>query len=131
MESFDTWSTKQYTDAWLTTDSFPPTWIAQLNKSPKRFFPESGCNEQINLLHTENRASMHRKNAQDFSTQFLRASFPTNSHKGKSNFSVLNEAANLKAQLNQMLYFSTKFKKTGCLRNNSCHAGKALTVTGF
>ena len=50
---------------------------------------------------------MHKKDAQDLSTQLLMASFLTSSYKGRSKFSVLNETENLKARLNRMLYFST------------------------
>ena len=46
---------------------------------------------------------MHKKDAQDLSTQFLMASFLTSSHEGRSKFSVLNETENLKARLNGML----------------------------
>ena len=84
--------------------------MAQLNKSLNSFSPRSGYNEQIDLLHTEDRARMHKKDAQDLSTQFLMASFLTSSHKGRSKFSVLNETENIKARLNEMLYFSTKFR---------------------
>ena len=84
--------------------------MAQLNKSLNSFSPKSGYNEQIDLLHTEDRARMHKKDAQDLSTQFLMASFLTSSHKGRSKFSVLNETENIKARLNEMLYFSTKFR---------------------
>ena len=84
--------------------------MAQLNKSLNSFSPRSGYNEQIDILHTEDRARMHKKDAQDLSTQFLMASFLTSSHKGRSKFSVLNETENIKARLNEMLYFSTKFR---------------------
>ena len=84
-----------------------------LNKSLKSFSPDSGYNEQIDLLHTEDSARMHKKDAQDLSTQFLMASFLTSSHKGRSKFSVLIETENLKARRNGMLYFSAKFRKTG------------------
>ena len=57
---------------------------------------------------------MHKKDAQDLSTQFSMASFLTSSHEGRSKFRVLNETENLKARLNGMLYFSPKFRKTGC-----------------
>ena len=95
----------------MTNDRLQP-WMN--DKSLKSFSPESGCNEQIDLLYTEGRARMHKKDAQDLSTQFLMTSFLTSSQKGRSKFSVLNETENLKARLYGMLYFSTKFKKTGC-----------------
>ena len=57
----------------------------------------SGYNEQIDLLHTEDRARMYKKDAQDLSAQFLIVSFLASSHKGRSKFSVLNETENLKA----------------------------------
>ena len=88
--------------------------MAQLNKSLNNFSPETGYNEQIDLLHTEDRARMHKKDAQDLSTQFLMASFLTSSHKGRSKFSVLSETEDLKARLNGMLDFSAKVRKTGC-----------------
>ena len=83
--------------------------MTQLNKYLNSFSPESGYNEQIDLLHTVDRARMHKKDAHDLSTQFLMASFVTSSHKGRSKFSVLSETENLKARLNGLLYFSTKF----------------------
>ena len=85
-----------------------------LNKSLKSFCPESGYNEQIGLLHTEDRARMHKKDAQDLSTQLIMASFLTSLHKGRSKFSVLNETENLKARLNGMFYFPTKLSNTAC-----------------
>ena len=54
--------------------------MTQLNKSLNSFSPESGYNEQIDLLHTEDRARMHKKDTQDLSTQFLMASFLTKVH---------------------------------------------------
>ena len=88
--------------------------MTQLNKYLNRFSPESGYNELIDLLHTEDRARMHKEDAQVLSTQFSMASFLTSSHKGRLKFSVLNETENLKARLNGILHFSTKFRKTGC-----------------
>ena len=111
----------------MTSDRLPP-WMN--DKSLKSFSPESGYNEQIDLLHTEDRARMHKKDAHDLSTQFLMTSFLTSSHKGRSKFGVLNETENLKARLNGMLYFSTKFKRLD-VHNNSCYAGKAYRMTGF
>ena len=118
---------------WLTSDRLAASlgWMILLNKSLKSFSSGSGWNKQIDLLHTEDRARMHKKDAQNLSTQFLTASFLTSSHKGRSKFSVLNETENLKARLNKMLYFSKKFRKTADVHNNSCYAGKAHMMTGF
>ena len=44
--------------------------MTQLDKSLNSFSPESGCNEKIDLLHTEDRARIHKKDAQDLSTVF-------------------------------------------------------------
>ena len=71
--------------------------MTQLNKYLNSFSPESGYNEQIDLLHTEDRARMHKKDVQDLFTQFLMASFFTSLHKGRSKFIMLNETENLKA----------------------------------
>ena len=59
---------------WLVTDS-PLGWMTQLNKSLNSFSPESGYSEKIDLIHTEDKARMHKKDAQDLSAQFLLASF--------------------------------------------------------
>ena len=69
---------------WLVTDS-PIEWMILLNKFLKSFSLESWYNEQIFLLHTEDRARMHKKDAQDISTQVLMVSFLTCSHKGNQN----------------------------------------------
>ena len=107
-----------------------PEWMTQLYKSLNRFSLESGYNEQIDLLHTEDRARMHKKDAQDLSTQFLMTSFLTSSYKGRSKFSVLNETENLKARLNGMLYFSANSWRLDVC-NNSCYAGKAHRMKGI
>ena len=59
---------------WLVTDS-PLGWMTQLNKSLNSFSPESGYSEKIDLIHTEDKARMHKKDAQDLSAQYLLASF--------------------------------------------------------
>ena len=76
--------------------------MTQLNKSLNSFSPESGYNEQIDLLHTEDRARMHKKDAQDLSTVFNGLLSHKSSHKGRSKFRILHETKNLKAQLNGM-----------------------------
>ena len=98
---------------WLVIDS-PLGWITQLNKSLNSFSSESGYSEKIDLMHTDDKARMHKKDAQDLSPQFLLASFLTSSHKSRSKFNEHNETENLKARLNGMLYFSTKCRKDGC-----------------
>ena len=67
------------------------------NKYPKTFSTEPGYNEEIDLLHTEDRARMHKKDVQVSPTKFLMASFLTSLHKGRSKFCVLSETENLKA----------------------------------
>ena len=59
--------------------------MTQLDKSLNSFSPESGYYEKIDLLHTEDRARIHKKDAQDLSTQFLMISFLISSQKGRSN----------------------------------------------
>ena len=54
---------------WLAIDS-PLGWITLLNKSLKNLSPETGYNEQIDLLHTEDRARMHKTDAQDYLHRF-------------------------------------------------------------
>ena len=86
--------------------------MTQLNKSLNSFSSESGYNEQIDLLHTEDRAIMNEKDGQGISPVFndlLSYEF----HKVRSKFTVLNETENLKARLYGMLCFSTIFRKTG------------------
>ena len=82
--------------------------MTQLNKSLNSFSPESGYSEKIDLIHTEDKAKIHKKDAQDLSAQFLLASFLTSLHKGRSKFNEHNEMENLKARLNRM------FRKAGC-----------------
>ena len=55
--------------SWALID-FPLGWMTQLNKSLNSFSSESGYNEQIDLLYTEDRARMHKKDAQDISAVF-------------------------------------------------------------
>ena len=44
--------------------------MTQLNKSLNSFSSESGYNEQIVLLHTEDRARMNKKDVQGISAVF-------------------------------------------------------------
>ena len=59
--------------------------MTQLNNSLNNFSPEPGYNDQIDLLHTEDRARIHKKDPQDLYTQFLMASVLTSSHKVDQN----------------------------------------------
>ena len=94
---------------WLVIGS-PLGRMTLLNKSLKGLSPESEYNGQVALLHTEDRAKMHKKDTRDLSTQFLMASFSqvhskvnglllTSSRKGRSEFRALNETENLMLDL--------------------------------
>ena len=101
-----------------------------LNKFLKSFSLESWYNEQIVLLHTEDRARMHKKDAQDISTQVLMVSFLTSSHKGNQN-SACSMKPKTKKPDSTVCYIFLQNSERLNVHNNSCYAAKADRMTGL
>ena len=92
---------------------FPLGWMAWLNKSLNSFSSESRTTSKLTYYTLKIELECTKRMSKIYLHSFnglLAHSFT----QSRSKFSVLNETKNLKGWLYGMLYFSTKFMKTGC-----------------